>query len=125
MTARESLVLYNPLTTLWAHLKGGRGKERPIHRVNRVPGFFFSRPNWDTLTPSPEGECVPLWFRGAEILACGRGGGGSQFGRGDRHRGTLGINILSGPIEGVRTLYIVGHRGGGGLEPKTTRKAWV
>jgi hypothetical protein len=33
-------------------------KERQIHRVDRVPGFFSSRPNWDPCTPSPSGECV-------------------------------------------------------------------
>ncbi len=35
-----------------------------IHRVDRVLGFFSSRPNWDSPTPSPAGECAPLWFWG-------------------------------------------------------------
>ncbi len=36
------------------------------HRVDRVPGFFSSRPNWD---PPRRRMCpLPLWFRG-------RGGG--------------------------------------------------
>jgi hypothetical protein len=33
---------------------------------------------------------LPLWFRGGDTLACEREGGGVQFGRGDRHCGTLG-----------------------------------
>ncbi len=49
-----------------------------------------------TPTPSPVGECVPspLWFRSTHSLA-GEGVGGSQFGRGDRHCGTLCIYVLS------------------------------
>jgi hypothetical protein len=39
------------LTTLISH-----------HRVDRVLGFFYSRPNWDSRTPSPAGECVPPSF---------------------------------------------------------------
>ncbi len=53
-------------------------------------GFFSSRLNWDP-TPSPAGECDPLPFAPGEERGRG-GGGGSQFGRGDRHCGTLGIN---------------------------------
>ncbi len=59
-------------------------------------GFFTSHLNWDSPTPSPGGEYVPSPF--------GSGGGGhnrmlergwgSQFGRGDRHCGTLGIYVL-------------------------------
>ncbi len=30
------------------------------HRVDRVLSFFSSRPSWDSPTPSPAGECVPL-----------------------------------------------------------------
>jgi hypothetical protein len=37
----------------------------------------------------------PLGSKG-DTLAMGRGGGGSQFGRRDRHSGTLGI-VLSNP----------------------------
>ncbi len=40
----------------------------------------------------PTSGVHPLWFRG-DTFACGRGGGGSQFGRGDRHCGTLGIYV--------------------------------
>ncbi len=39
----------------------------------------------------------PLWFRGG-TLACGRGDGGSQFGRGDRNCVTLDINVLCGTV---------------------------
>ncbi len=30
------------------------------HRVGRVLSFFSSRRNWDSLNPSPAGECAPL-----------------------------------------------------------------
>jgi hypothetical protein len=61
------------------------------HRVDRVLGFFSSRPNWDSPTSSPAGEYAPPPF--------GSGGGkrlrerGSHFGQRDRHCGTLG-NVL-------------------------------
>ncbi len=56
-------------------------KDAYTHRVDRVLDFFSSRPNWD--------------FPGGYTLACGRGGGGgSQFRRGDRHCGTLGLYVL-------------------------------
>jgi hypothetical protein len=61
-------------------------------RVDRVPGFLSSRPK---LGPpaSAAGECCPppLVRGGGDTLACGRGSGRSQFGRRDRHCGTLGI----------------------------------
>jgi hypothetical protein len=46
--------------------------------VDRVLGFFSSRPHWDPPAPSlyPQASVsAPLWFRG-DTLACGRGGGG-------------------------------------------------
>ena len=46
-------------------------------------GFFSGRPNWD-----------PIWFRGGTHSLAGERVGGSQFGRGDRHCGTLGIYVL-------------------------------
>jgi hypothetical protein len=58
--------------------------------------FFSSRPNWDP-TPSPAGECPsPLWFGGggAHSSLAVEGMGESQFGRGDRHCGTLGTYVL-------------------------------
>ncbi len=51
----------------------------PQSTVDRVLGFFFSRPNCDLPTPSPAGECVPLPFRsggGDTAVACWRGSGG-------------------------------------------------
>jgi hypothetical protein len=39
------------------------------HRVDRMLGFFSSRTNWDSPTPSPADECVPL------PLLLGGGGG--------------------------------------------------
>jgi hypothetical protein len=57
-----------------------------------VLGFFSSRPNWDPLTLSPAGECVPLPFGsgwGIQSLA-GEGVGGSSSDEG-RHCGTQGI----------------------------------
>ncbi len=66
----------------------------PSHRVDRVLGFFSSRPNWDSTTPSPwPGRCVPLpplWFREGGPHSLAGEVVGSQFGRGERHYGTLG-----------------------------------
>jgi hypothetical protein len=59
-----------------------------IHRVNRVRGFFSSRPNWDYPTPlTPWRVSSPLlWFGGVGgggyTLAWGRGGCGPRFRRG-------------------------------------------
>jgi hypothetical protein len=66
-----------------------------LHRLDRVLIFFSSRPNWESPTSSHADECVPpLWFRrGAHSLA-GEGVGVSQFGRGDRHCGTLRVYVL-------------------------------
>jgi hypothetical protein len=58
------------------------------HRVDRVLGIFSSRPNWRIGIPYPSP---------AHSLA-GEGVFGSQFGRGDRHCGTLGIYV---PCEGA------------------------
>ncbi len=74
-------------------------------RVDRVLGFFSSRPNWEPLPPHPQASVSPpLWFRGGGgTLACGRGGGEVQFGRGDRHCGIRGIYVLCGFIH---SLYL-------------------
>ncbi len=55
-------------------------------RVDRVPGFLSVRPIWRPLSSPPQ-ACVapPPLVPGGDTLACGRGGGGSQFGRRDRH----------------------------------------
>ncbi len=48
--------------------------DRATHRVDRVPGLFSNRPNWDPPPPptlSPTGECAPtsLVQGGAHSLA--------------------------------------------------------
>jgi hypothetical protein len=47
------------------------------HKVGRVLSFFFSRRNWDSPKPSPEGVCAlpPLVLGGRGTLAGERGGG--------------------------------------------------
>ncbi len=65
------------------------------HRVDRVLGFFCSRPNWDSPTPSPPGECAPPFGpgggrRGRHTRFRERGLGESQFRRGNNiHCDTL------------------------------------
>jgi hypothetical protein len=55
-------------------------------RVDRELSFFYSRPNWDSPTPSHEGECVLYStprFRGAHSIAGeGLGGPNSDEGTG-------------------------------------------
>jgi hypothetical protein len=75
-----------------------------LHRVDRVPSFFSSRPNWDFLTLLPAGEDVPpLWFGaggGGVNTRLQERGWGAQFRRGDRHCGTLGtycMHFVVGP----------------------------
>ncbi len=58
------------------------------HRVYWVPGFL--RIGSSRLLTSKRVLPLPLGSQGG-TLACGRGGGGSQFGRRDRHSGTLSI----------------------------------
>ncbi len=79
-------------------LKGGGGGflDSGNHRVDRVQGFspvvrigtHNPLTNWRVCPPPP---LVP---GGHTRLR--EGVGGSQFGRGDRHCGTLGINVLCG-----------------------------
>jgi hypothetical protein len=47
------------------------------NRAGRVLSFFSIRRNWDSLNPSPAGECAPLPLvpGGGAQLACERGGG--------------------------------------------------
>ncbi len=66
-------------------------------RVDRVLGFF-PVVRIGTPTPSPAGECVPIVSEG-DTLAGRRGRGGSQFGRGDRHCGTLGTLWVEGTVQ--------------------------
>ncbi len=63
------------------------------HRVDRVLGLLSS----SELGLAGECMCSPflLFGGGGEgTLACGRGGGGSQFRGGDRHCGILGIYVF-------------------------------
>jgi hypothetical protein len=67
------------------------------HRVDRVLGFFSSRQNWDPPPPHPRASVPPFGFGGGgHIRLRERGAVESQFGRGDRHCGTLGIYVLCG-----------------------------
>jgi hypothetical protein len=61
---------------------------------NRVPECLPRRLNW--VPPSPASECglPPSWVLGGATLACGGGGGETQFRRLDRHPGTLYSNLL-------------------------------
>ncbi len=68
---------------------------QPQSTVERLLILFSSRPNLDSPTPSPAGACVPPLFPGG-IHSLARRGGGSQFGRGDRHYGSIGIYVLCG-----------------------------
>ncbi len=73
------------------------------HRVDRVLGFFSLVLRIGPPTPSPAGECVPL-------LHSGRRGWGSQFGRGDRLCGTLGIWVLCARNSFQTIFYAVKHK---------------
>ncbi len=63
--------------------------------------------------PSPHTQASvypppPLWFGEAVTLAYGREGGRSKFRRGDRHCGTLDINVLCGrPLGRIRYSYVL------------------
>ncbi len=59
--------------------------------IPTVPQCLSLRPNWLPSTPSSPSECIPPWNQmgGGVTLACGRGGGGTQFGRLERKPGTL------------------------------------
>jgi hypothetical protein len=64
------------------------------HRVDRVLGFFSSRPNWDPHTLTRRWWLFPPPFvkgGGGTHYTVACGGGGGQLERGDRHCGTLGI----------------------------------
>ncbi len=82
----------------WIHLD---------HRVGRVLGFFSSRRNWDSPSPSPAGECAPpppVLRGGAHSLARE-----SQFRRGGIHCGTFSINVLCAPGQQEPIYAAPGH----------------
>ncbi len=67
------------------------------HIVDRVLGFFSNRPNWDPPPPHPQASVFPpVWFPvgGGEGGTVASGRGGAQWGRGDRHCGTLGKYVF-------------------------------
>jgi hypothetical protein len=76
--------------------KGGNCVLRWEHRVDRVLGLFSSRPNWDSHTPSPAGECVfpPIWFRGRGTRSLA--GEGVEGPNSDEGTDALGIYVLCG-----------------------------
>jgi hypothetical protein len=83
-----------------------------IHRqsVDRVLGFFSSRPNRDSPTPSPAGECVLPSFGsgGGYTLTAGEGVGGVPIptrGQTLWYSRYLPIYALCVHRHGVGTLY--------------------
>jgi hypothetical protein len=56
--------------------QNGLKKDGARHRVERVPDFFSSRPNWDPLPHYPQTSVSPPSFFLGRDLACERGGGG-------------------------------------------------
>ncbi len=83
----------------------GNSDCRHVHRVDRVPGFLSSRSNWLPPPPYPQAKVAlqrtgmfpppphpplpPFGYLvpggGGDTFTCGRGGGGSKFGRRDGH----------------------------------------
>ncbi len=63
--------------------RSSRLSDRSDHRVDRVPWFLTSRPNWLPLPPHLQASVAPPPFgsgrRGGHTFACGRGDGGSQL----------------------------------------------
>ncbi len=61
-----------------------------FHRIYRVPGFLYSHLIWVLPTPHPQVIVAPpLWVQGGDTLACGGGGGRTQFRQLDRKPSTL------------------------------------
>ncbi len=83
----DSLISWKPV------LSQGDGRAQSSQE-----SFFSSRWNWDSPIPSHAGECAPLLIPGGgggHIPLRERGGGEFQFGREDRHCGTLGTYICT------------------------------
>ncbi len=66
------------------------------HRVDRVLGFYSSRPIGTHPPPQPTASVSPTLVSGRTHSLAGEGLVGSQFGRGNIYCGTLGIYVLSG-----------------------------
>jgi hypothetical protein len=69
-------------------------RARRVHRVDRVPGFPSSRPNWLPPPPRPQVsvDLPPFGNKWRKTHSLAKEGAGSQFARRDRHSGTLGMN---------------------------------
>jgi hypothetical protein len=86
----------------------GKGESmRMKHRVYRMPGFPSSRPNRVSTIPSPASDCCshPPGSKGADTLACERGGGGGP----NSDEGTdtlLQFMLLYYSSKGMGGLYI-------------------
>ncbi len=76
----QGLSNFSPvLSLLYVHLV----VHRMYHRVDRVLGFFASRPNWDPPYPLTRRRvCTPLWFREGthSLVRVGMGGPNSDQG---------------------------------------------
>ncbi len=72
----------NAMPELTLSSQSGSMNSATDHRVDRILGFFVSRPNWDPPTHSPTGECVPPLGSGGGHTFLREGGGGSQPTRG-------------------------------------------
>ncbi len=85
-------------------------EEEYNHRLDRVLGFFTSRPNWDPPpNPSLAGECSPpplVFLGGTYSLAGGGVGVGSKSDEGTEHCGTLDICVL---CESIVQAYNLGY----------------
>ncbi len=75
---------------------GSKGPSMNTSSLVGTIGFFSSRLNRDPPPPAPSPPATslspPLLVAGGDTLARGRGG--AQFGRGDRHSGTLGMYFV-------------------------------
>ncbi len=81
------------ISTPLATIVGLAGYRYHRDRVDRVLGFYSSRPNRDPPTRR-RAFPLPLWFRWGTHLLAKEGVGGSQLGRGDRYCGTLSFHLL-------------------------------
>jgi hypothetical protein len=89
----------------WSHDAHGRSqksnkivKDKVKAQSRQSARLFLQLSELGPSHPLTAGECAPLppllW--GRDTLACAGGWGVPQFGRGDRHCGTLGIYVLCG-----------------------------
>ncbi len=74
------------LPSLWIERYPQIGQNRVLYRIQRKS----TKLTLQSSTPLHAGDCFPPppFGSGEGTLVCGRGGGGSQFQRGDRHFGT-------------------------------------